>query len=196
MSQSACSSQYFQSLSQIGHGQTSLPVDDIGGGILQIKADKPFFPVLGLLNTGAFDTIINESAFYNVFENLMSACYTASVNKVGGITSYPKIETGAFDQYLYKMMFGNLGNYNTYFNQAALVREFLRNMNAGMTAQQYQEAIGNLMLLIKNTFRQNLFVPPGTYQFDATVQFYTDWNNWKVTTPGLDSILCLEIYSI
>lgn len=196
MGQSACRSQYFNDLSQIGFsiGEANI---NVGVGLTStLKVTRPFIPIVGVLESGSYDSAINNIAFGGVIPALFAESYQASINNVNGLGTNPSIATGAFDQYLYKSLFQKPDMLVRYEQQANLIRNFLIGLDPGYTESEYLQAVNDFMNQARTQFDKTLFIAPGEYTFLNAGDLMMDYSAWKVVSPDMDGFLTLEIVSI
>lgn len=201
MSQSACFSNYFTNLSDIGNSQANMPIISKIGGI-GMTVYRPMIPLYGYIADGATsgrkpDVVANQIAFAALFVGLGKGFYDASVNAAtGAATTASSINPSTYDQYLYKRLNADPVNLARYLNAFQLVKNFWVAANPAWTTAELQDAIirlTNQMLAVADKLN---YAPPNIYTFDTGSDAEVAWQLWKAANPGFLGVVGIEIVSI
>lgn len=215
-----CLKDYFQTAGGLAINATDnlISVFNKGGGNFDVRCQmgKPFIPFCAIIQGTSTaliqDTIAHHKTNIQVFLDMYTQFFVASVNARDGLTGNPYAEYIApygqngidFSQYLVKKVGdpqsnGN-ANYNAYFNAMQLVYNFWNNADAAWTAAQLQDALYKLMAALNANVYPRLYIPPGSYRFNTGNVFQISWKAWADADTAAGATLvgmkCLELNSI
>lgn len=197
--QSACFSQYTSATQERSYGMEELIPVDYAGIDWGITMTRPFIPLWVLKKDVAGNRfpspiIFVQPAFIDFSQIISEQCYEASVNKVNGGGTIT-IQTGDYDQYLYKKLFSVPSALPIYRNIYRQVYTFWKFIDPANTNQQYLNQLQTLLSELKNAAMEQYFIAPGIYRATALNPYHILITAMKAADPDFIGFQCLTLNS-
>lgn len=196
MSQSSCFTNTFTLSDFVYPSVNALPLSK-GSGQWIFNPSRPFIPYCGatLNANGVYipDTIAQNVVQIATFVNFFKECRQASINEVQDVAG-SEFSSDLFQGYLYKTTFANAQNFQRYLQLAGIIFEFWTNANGAWTAEQYFNALNQLVATLIQQADKNLYIPPGGYTLANASALALNLDAWKAANANFVGMLTLEFY--